>query len=119
MKLIEAKNKFNELSNTPFCELFPEKDIDSITLNKGKSGQLLELALGLKLSNRNLDFEDGELKSNKCDLLGNPLETIFITQIDSIIDDLINKVAFETTHLYEKIRNILYVPVCKVGDPHN
>ena len=73
----------------------------------------------MKLSSKNIDFEDGELKTNKCDADGNPKETVFITQISSIIDELIADCPrpFEQTHLYEKIRNILYVPVCKDGDP--
>ena len=66
---------------------------------------------------QNLDFDDGELKTNKCDNAGNPKETVFITQISSVIDELIQERPFEETHLYEKISNILYVPVCKDGSP--
>ena len=117
MKLDEASRRLNQLSGVPFEELFSANDMRSIIVNKGKTGQLLELALGLNLSNTNLDFEDGELKTNKCDALGNPCETVFITQISGIIDELIQERAFEETHLYEKISNILYVPVCKDGDP--
>lgn len=117
MKLAEANEKLNRLSYIKFSELFSDFDLETIILNKGKSGQLLELALDMKLSNSNLDFEDGELKTNKCDAAGQPLETIFITQISSVIDDLLNCIPFENTHLYEKINNILYVPVCKVGEP--
>lgn len=117
MKLAEANAKLNELSNISFGELFSEEQIAGIIKNKGKTGQLLELALGMELSSRNLDFEDGELKTNKCDHSGKPLETVFITQILSVIDDLINEKPFEETHLYEKIDNILYVPVCKEGSP--
>lgn len=119
MKLEEANRRLNQLSGIPFDELFSANDMRSIIINKGKTGQLLELALGLNLSNTNLDFEDGELKTNKCDALGNPRETVFITQISGIIDELIQKRTFEDTHLYEKIRNILYVPVCKDGDPRS
>lgn len=119
MRLAEANRKLNQLAGIPFKKLFSENDMKSIIINKGKSGQLLELALGLNLSNANLDFEDGELKTNKCDVLGNPRETVFITQISGIIDELIQNRSFEDTHLYEKIRNILYVPVCKDGDPHS
>ena len=90
-----------------------------IIINKGKTGQLLELALGMQLSNTNCDFEDGELKTNKCDAAGNPRETVFISQISSVIDELIQQRPFEQTHLYEKISNILYVPVCKDGHPSN
>lgn len=93
--------------------------MNMIITNKGKTGQLLEFSLGMHLSNTNRDFEDGELKTNKCDACGNPLETIFITQVSSVIDDLIQERPFEKTHLYDKIRNILYVPVCKDGEPEN
>ena len=118
MKLKEAQEKIIKLCNIPFSEIFTEDDFATIIKNKGKTGQLLELALGKKLDSFNIDFEDGELKSNKCDASGKPLETVFITQIASIIDELLQKKKFEETHLYEKINNMLYVPVCKVGDPH-
>ncbi|WP_310604789.1 DNA mismatch repair protein MutH [Anaerosporobacter sp.] len=117
MRLQEACERFNELAGIKFGELFSPSDMEMIIINKGKTGQLLELALGMHLSSTNLDFEDGELKTNKCDALGNPRETVFITQISSVIDELINQYPFERTHLYEKISNILYVPVCKDGDP--
>lgn len=118
MKLIEAQDKIIKLCNIPFSELFNESDFKTIIRNKGKTGQLLELALGKRLDSFNIDFEDGELKSNKCDVHGKPLETVFITQISSVIDELLQRRRFEETHLYEKISNILYVPVCKEGDPH-
>lgn len=117
MKLEEACERFNEISGIRFGNLFSSSDMESIIVNKGKTGQLLELALGMHLSSTNLDFEDGELKTNKCDASGKPKETVFITQISSVIDELIQEKTFEETHLYEKISNILYVPVCKDGDP--
>ena len=117
MKLKEAQEKIIKLCNIPFSEMFTEDDFETIIKNKGKTGQLLELALGKKLDSFNIDFEDGELKSNKCDSTGKPLETVFITQIASVIDELLQKKKFEETHLYEKINNMLYVPVCKVGNP--
>jgi DNA mismatch repair protein MutH len=119
MRLDEANERFNEIAGIRFRDLFTSRDLNSIIVNKGKTGQLLELALGLHLSSTNLDFEDGELKSNKCDRFGNPRETVFITQISSIIDELIEKETFEHTHLFEKISNILYVPVCKDGSPED
>lgn len=119
MKLKEAQKRILELCDIPFREIFNENDFETIIRNKGKTGQLLELALGKKLDSFNIDFEDGELKSNKCDANGKPLETVFITQISSVIDELLQGKAFEETHLYEKISNMLYVPVCKVGDPHD
>ena len=119
MRLEEANRRFNQLSGTRFKDLFSPSDMQMIIINKGKTGQLLELSLGMHLSSTNLDFEDGELKTNKCDASGNPRETVFITQIGSVIDELIEQRPFEETHLYEKISNILYVPVCKDGSPEN
>lgn len=119
MRLEEACNRFNKLAGIRFGDLFSPADMNMIIINKGKTGQLLELSLGMNLSSTNLDFDDGELKTNKCDAAGNPRETVFITQISSIIDELIQERPFEQTHLYEKISNILYVPVCKDGDPKN
>ena len=119
MKLINAKTKINQLAHIPFKNYISPEHYHNIILNKGKTGQILELTIGLQLSNTTLDFEDGELKTNKCDALGNPRETVFITQISSVIDELIQERPFEQTHLYEKISNILYVPVCKDGAPHN
>lgn len=119
MRLEEACNRFNRLAGIRFGDLFSPADMNMIIINKGKTGQLLELSLGMNLSSTNLDFDDGELKTNKCDAAGNPRETVFITQISSVIDELIQERPFEQTHLYEKISNILYVPVCKDGDPKN
>ena len=117
MRLEEACNRFNNLAGIRFGDLFSPADMNMIIVNKGKTGQLLELSLGMNLSSSNLDFDDGELKTNKCDAAGNPRETVFITQISSVIDELIQERPFEQTHLYEKISNILYVPVCKDGNP--
>lgn len=117
MKLHEAERKLNEIANIKFKDLFTAEELQTIIVNKGKTGQLLELALGMQLSNTNRDFEDGELKTNKCDETGKPKETVFITQVSSMIDDLLQNIPFEETSLFEKIDNILYVPVCKVGEP--
>lgn len=118
MKLKEAQGRIKQLCNIPFGELFSDIDPEMAIVNKGRIGQMLELALGKKLDSGNIDFEDGELKTNKCDTSGKPIETVFITQIATIIDELISESPFEETHLYEKIHNLLYVPVNKDGEPH-
>ncbi len=117
MKIIKAYEKLNQLAGVEFGKLFRAEQLENIRVNKGKTGQLLELALGLPLSSRSLDFEDGELKTNKCDRMGNSTETIFITQISSFIDDMLSFRPFEETPLYEKTKSMLYVPVCKEGEP--
>ena len=119
MKLIEAQTRIEKLANIPFREyLSPTQVQDAMMIiNKGKTGQLLELTIGLPLSNTTLDFEDGELKTNKCDRNGKPLETMFITQTASIIDDLLSKRRFQDTKLYTKFQRLLYVPISKDGTP--
>ncbi len=91
MRLLEAYIRLNKLAGIRFGELFSPVDMDTIKINKGKTGQLLELSLGMCLSSNNLDFDDGELKTNKCDADGIPRETVFITQISSVIDELLQK----------------------------
>ncbi|MEG0963249.1 MAG: DNA mismatch repair protein MutH [Lachnospiraceae bacterium] len=117
MKLAVAKERIEKLANIPFKEyLSPEQVQDAmLIINKGKTGQLLELTIGLGLSNTTLDFEDGELKTNKCDHTGKPVETMFITQTSSIIDELLSRKTFESTKLYEKFQHLLYVPISKEG----
>ena len=106
MKLVVAKERIEKLANIPFKDYLNEEQFHNIILNKGRTGQLLELTIGLNLSNTTLDFEDGELKTNKCDHTGKPLETMFITQ------------PFHESKLYKKFQNILYVPISKDGSPY-
>lgn len=117
MKLAEAKKKIDELANIPFKNYLSPTQYNDIIKNKGKTGQILELTIGLQLSNTTLDFEDGELKTNKCDKYGKPKETMFITQASSMIDEILEIKPFETTKLYKKLQNILYVPISKDGEP--
>lgn len=117
MKLRDAKQKIDALANIPFKQyLDPIVFEDTmLKLNKGRTGQLLELTIGLNLSNTTLDFEDGELKTNKCDRFGNPLETMFITQTSSMMDEILSGENFYQTKLYAKLQHLLYVPISKEG----
>lgn len=119
MKLIEAQTKIEQLAFIPFREYLSPTQVEDamMIINKGCTGQLLELTIGLNLSNTTLDFEDGELKTNKCDRFGKPLETMFITQTASIIDELLSKKNFQDTKVYQKLRRLLYVPISKDGNP--
>lgn len=117
MKLAVAKERIEKLANNPFKDYLSEEQYHNIIVNKGRTGQLLELTIGLNLSNTTLDFEDGELKTNKCDHTGKPLETMFITQTASIIDELLHRKPFQQSKLYKKFQNILYVPISKDGAP--
>lgn len=119
MKLIEAQKRIAKLAYIPFKEYLSPAQVQDATMiiNKGKTGQLLELTIGLNLSNTTLDFEDGELKTNKCDRTGKPLETMFITQTASIIDEILSRRRFQDTKLYKKFQRLLYVPISKDGSP--
>ena len=119
MKILDAKLKIEKLANIPFKEYLSPAQIEDaeMIINKGKTGQLLELTIGLNLSNTTLDFEDGELKTNKSNSLGQPTQTMFITQIASIIDELLSIKPFEETKLYKKISRMLYVRISKDGSP--
>ncbi|MFR1709457.1 MAG: MutH/Sau3AI family endonuclease [Clostridium sp.] len=117
MKLKDAVMYLEELKGRKFEDIFSEEQLKDIIKNKGKSGQIIELAIGLKNTNVTLDFEDGELKTNKCDNKSKPLETMFITQISTMIDDLLKGKNFEECKVFKKISNLLYVPICKVGEP--
>lgn len=118
MRLTEAKARLEHFINRPFGSIFTGANYDWI-INKGKAGQALEIVLGLQNTPNPLDFEDGELKTNKCDAHGNPKETVFISQILSVIDDMFRQKPFEETHLFHKISNLLYVPVSKDGEPRD
>lgn len=115
MKLKEALPFIEKVLGKKFDLVFDPKLIQDLRTNKGNVGQLLEQLIGLGNSSRRLDFEDGELKTNKSHIDGKPRETMFITQISTIIDELLVKKPFKDTQLYKKIKNLLYVPVCKDG----
>jgi len=117
LKLKDAVIYLEELKGKKFKDIFSEEQLRDIIRNKGKSGQIIELAIGLKNTNVTLDFEDGELKTNKCDNTSKPLETMFITQVSSMIDELLNEKPFKESKVFKKISNLLYVPISKVGDP--
>lgn len=98
----------------PFRELFVGHPEDLRT-NKGNVGQLLLLYAGLRLDSNLLDFDDGELKTNKARADGSPLETMFITQISRNIDSFLGNpcTTFENSNLYMKTKNLIYLPVVK------
>lgn len=121
MKLDEALPILRSACNIPIRDLFKNPPEDLRT-NKGNVGQLLLKYIGLSLDSALCDFEDGELKTNKTHSNGEPAETMFITQISGIIDELVAPTPkrFEESNLYRKIRNLVYLPVVKdskdVGD---
>lgn len=124
MNLIEAypflsENQGRKLGDLKdeYQQKFPQYLPYDMKINKGGVGQFLEKLIGLDNTSNATDFADGELKTNKVDASGKPLETMFISQIARNFDDLISdSLSFADSWIYRKIRNMLYVPVCKVGD---
>ncbi|MDO4693734.1 MAG: MutH/Sau3AI family endonuclease [Eikenella sp.] len=124
MNLIEAYPFLRENRGRPlgvlkaeYQQRFPDYLPYDMRINKGGVGQFLEKLIGLENTNRRTDFLDGELKTNKVDASGKPLETMFISQISNSFDDLISdNLSFSDSWIYNKIRNMLYVPICKVGN---
>jgi DNA mismatch repair protein MutH len=114
MKLDDALPLLQNACGKRFCEIFAGHPVDLRT-NKGHAGQLLLQYIGLHLDSNLCDFEDGELKTNKSLPSGAPLETMFITQISEQIETLVccPPIPFENSHLYQKIRNLVYLPVVK------
>ena len=121
MKLEEAIPKIDNIIGVKFKELYTIDDLKDIKIAKGNTGKLLEKIIGLPVGNTLRDFENGELKTNKCDETGKPLETMFISQISNRFDELLDdSLEFKHSWIYKKIQRLLYVPVVKVDkDPNN
>jgi DNA mismatch repair protein MutH len=119
MKLEDAIEPLKKIKGVPFSELYSTIELKDIIKAKGNTGKLLEKIIGLPPGNTLKDFENGELKTNKSDSNGNPLETMFISQISLRIDDLINNSNFYDSWVYEKIKRLLYVPVVKTDKDPN
>jgi DNA mismatch repair protein MutH len=92
---------------------FGDAGLDSAdVVNKGSTGQMLEKAIGLPLSNKMMDLSDGELKSTKF-LSGKPAESGFVTQLPHILNDIANAISYIETNLAMKLRQVIHVPVHK------
>lgn len=116
MRTADAVPILKKACKIPFGTLLAGHPAD-LTTNKGHAGQLIEQYIGLSLGNALTDFQDGELKTNKTRPDGQPLETIAVTQICKIIDDLLDDPPkpFEQSSLAIKLNNLLIVPVVKAG----
>ncbi len=115
MTINEALQALKFKVQIPFGQFMSEEELTEITKenNKGIVGQVIENILGLQHTSALLDFVDGELKTNKFRDNGTPAETIAITLISSSIDNLLDDLPFIHTHLFDKIRNMLLVPIAK------
>ena len=81
-------------------------------VNKGIVGQIIEKEIGLDLSSDLLDFEDGELKSNKF-LHGKPSETLAVTQVGHILPEIQSEIAWPNSKVLKKISSFIFLPIHK------
>ena len=92
------------------------KKISEVDLvNKGSDGQKIMNAIGLKNDSRPLDFEDGDLKTNKY-IDGKPSETLWISQMQSNLIEFEKGLDFYDSWIYKKIRQFIYLPIDKTTD---
>jgi len=111
MTVQEGLEIIKQIPNKPFKMIFQKQDLSDIIKNKGKTGQLIEaVILKLHLSNKHLDFTDGELKTNKSKADGTPAETVAVCQIASLFDNMIDEnFDYNNNYIIEKLSNMIYV----------
>ena len=113
MKIDNAYRELKKTTNIKFSKLF-EKIPKDVKLNKGKIGQMLEIYLGLSLTSKGIDFEDGELKSTKYGKVKKESSfaiTMFRGWIDEMIKD--NSLEFKETKLHKKTEKFILMVVNK------
>jgi DNA mismatch repair endonuclease MutH len=81
-------------------------------VNKGAVGQIVERKIGINLSSDLLDFEDGELKSNKF-LRGKPAETLAVTQVGHILPEIEGEISWPNSKILKKISSFVFLPIHK------
>ena len=86
-------------------------------VNKGFDGQNIESAIGLKNESKLLDFEDGDLKTNKY-INGKPSETLAISQMQNNLIEFEKGLDFYDSWIYKKIRQFIYLPIDKTSSDH-
>jgi DNA mismatch repair protein MutH len=116
MKLAEALLRLDEYVGRNFSSFVTPDELTDLRTNKGHVGQLIERLIGLSNTSKGLDFEDGELKTNKSSREGKPMETMFIAQIMTNIDQILAGDSFWESYYYKKIKNMVYFPICKEGN---
>lgn len=84
-------------------------------INKGAVGQIIEGAIGVKLSSDLHDFEDGELKTNKF-LKGRSAETLAVTQVGHLLEEIYSSIGWYESTLLSKINSFILLPIHKDSD---
>ena len=115
MNIETAINRILEIEKVPLGEIFTDdlrSEIANGKINKGYSGQILELAIGLKLGTSLQDLDDGEIKTT---ILKNNFtrESIPITMLNHLLEEMHSQVNWLDTKVFQKIENFLIVPCHK------
>ena len=108
MNTEKAYSEISKISGKTFKELGLTVD----QINKGGTGQNLLLQIGLTLTSDLLDTTDGEIKSTMF-VKNKPKETVWVTQLQHLLEEIVNKTDWKESSLYEKLYRTIYVPVHK------
>lgn len=113
MLVEDVVSKLDKISNIPIGEIFEERG-EILWIDKGRTGKLLEKIIGLPNSSALKDLENGEIKTYKSNIKGHSVETICISMISKHFDNtIVAKLPFEETWIFEKIKNVIFVPIVK------
>jgi len=79
--------------------------------NKGGRGQWVEKQLGMNLSSKLNDFDDGELKAFK------EGQTIAVTMVQHCLEEILDaSVSYSESNVGKKLNNVLFVKFAKTGE---
>ncbi len=99
----EAWSLIEEYSNVSLHPLLDKNNLHDL-MNKGKWGHILERLIGIDLDSEALDLTDGEIKTFKRS------QTIAITMVQHVVDEVIEGRLFKESSLYNKIKQTVMVP---------
>jgi len=106
VQLAELYDTISQLKNEGILTEFCKRNV-----NKGLSGLIIEQLSGLDNSSKNVDCEDGDLKTFKVDLtLNNTLKTKETIAISMINREEIIKNSFFESKYWKKISRVLFLP---------
>jgi DNA mismatch repair protein MutH len=108
---LNTEDAFAEISKIS-GKTFKELGLTDDQINKGGTGQNLMLMIGLTLTGDLLDTTDGEIKSTMF-VNNKPKETVAVTQLQHLLEEIVNKTDWEKSSLYKKLYRTIYVPVHK------
>lgn len=115
MNIETAIKRILEIEKIPLGEIFSDElrsEIANGKINKGYSGQILELAIGLELGTSLKDLDDGEIKTT---IIKNDYtkESIPITMLNHLLEEIKTQLDWVETKVFHKIQNFLIVPCHK------